>query len=87
VFPEDRTTPPAFSRKTPHAERSVLTGSRDSAGTGWISISTFEVVAVVISVLAVCFITVDGESNWMEGVQLLAVYVILAMAFYFLPPA
>jgi Ca2+:H+ antiporter len=48
--------------------------------------STFEVVAVVISVLAVRFITVDGESNWMEGVQVLAVYVILAMAFYFLPP-
>jgi Ca2+:H+ antiporter len=29
----------------------------------------------------------DGESNWMEGVQLLAVYVILAIAFYFLPEA
>ena len=27
----------------------------------------------------------DGESNWMEGVQLLAVYFMLAMAFYFLP--
>ncbi len=27
----------------------------------------------------------DGESHWMEGVLLLAVYLILAIAFYFLP--
>jgi Ca2+:H+ antiporter len=47
--------------------------------------TTFEVVAVVISGVVINAITADGESNWMEGVQLLAVYVILAMAFYFLP--
>jgi Ca2+:H+ antiporter len=29
----------------------------------------------------------DGESNWMEGVQLLGVYSILALAFYWLPGA
>ena len=27
----------------------------------------------------------DGESNWVEGVQLLAVYLILALAFFWLP--
>jgi Ca2+:H+ antiporter len=27
----------------------------------------------------------DGESHWMEGVQLLALYTMLAVAFYFLP--
>ena len=27
----------------------------------------------------------DGESNWLEGAQLLAVYVILAMVFFYLP--
>ena len=47
--------------------------------------TTFEVVAVAISVGVVSLISMDGESNWMEGVQLLAVYLILAMAFYFLP--
>jgi Ca2+:H+ antiporter len=47
--------------------------------------TTFEVVAVAISVGVVSLIAMDGESNWMEGIQLLAVYVILAMAFYFLP--
>ncbi len=45
----------------------------------------FEVIAVVIAVLAVNRIAADGECNWMEGVQLLAVYLILGIAFYFLP--
>lgn len=47
--------------------------------------TTFEVVSVVLAVFAVNLIVGDGESNWMEGVQLLGVYVILGMAFYFLP--
>jgi Ca2+:H+ antiporter len=28
----------------------------------------------------------DGESHWMEGVMLVGVYAMLAIAFYFLPP-
>ncbi len=47
--------------------------------------SPFEVMAVAVSVLVVNMIASDGESNWMEGAQLLAVYLILALAFYFLP--
>jgi Ca2+:H+ antiporter len=47
--------------------------------------TTFEVVSVVLAIFVVNLIASDGESNWMEGVQLLAVYVILAIAFYFLP--
>ena len=45
----------------------------------------FEIIAVVVSVIVVESVSHDGESHWMEGVLLLAVYVILAMAFYFLP--
>lgn len=45
----------------------------------------FEVVAVGLSVGIMTLITLDGESHWMEGVQLLAVYLILAMGFWFLP--
>jgi Ca2+:H+ antiporter len=44
-----------------------------------------EVYAVGIAVAIMAFITTDGESHWMEGVQLLAVYIMLGMAFYFLP--
>jgi Ca2+:H+ antiporter len=42
-------------------------------------------VSVAIAVGIMGFIAQDGESHWMEGVQLLAVYIILGMAFYFLP--
>jgi Ca2+:H+ antiporter len=44
-----------------------------------------EVVAVIASIIIVEQITSDGESNWIEGVQLLSVYAILAILFYFLP--
>ena len=46
-----------------------------------------EVGAVVLAVAITGQIASDGESNWMEGVQLLAVYLILAAVFYFLPAA
>ena len=49
--------------------------------------TTAEVVAVAVSVLIVGQVAEDGESNWLEGVQLLAVYLILAVMFYFLPEA
>jgi Ca2+:H+ antiporter len=45
----------------------------------------FEVAAVTISVLIVGFVSMDGESHWMEGVMLVGVYVMLALGFYFLP--
>jgi len=47
--------------------------------------SLFEIVAIVLAVLAIVFVAQDGETHWMEGVQLLAVYFILVLGFYFLP--
>lgn len=44
-----------------------------------------EVLAVAVSVLIMAQVAGDGESHWMEGVQLLAVYAILGIAFFFLP--
>jgi Ca2+:H+ antiporter len=46
-----------------------------------------EVLAVFVAVLITAQIASDGESNWLEGAQLLAVYLILAMVFFFLPDA
>jgi Ca2+:H+ antiporter len=43
-----------------------------------------EVLAVAMAVLITDQIAGDGESNWLEGVQLLAVYSILGILFYFL---
>lgn len=45
----------------------------------------FEVAAVTMSVLILGFVSMDGESHWMEGVMLVGVYTMLAIAFYFLP--
>ncbi|MEB3197270.1 MAG: calcium/proton exchanger [Candidatus Sericytochromatia bacterium] len=47
-----------------------------------LSFDTFEVMAVVMSVVIANFITLDGESNWLEGFMLLATYGILAVAFF-----
>jgi Ca2+:H+ antiporter len=44
-----------------------------------------EIVAVVMAAFVTDQIAGDGESNWLEGVQLLALYVILGVLFYFLP--
>ncbi len=44
-----------------------------------------EVVAVIGAIIIVEQISGDGESNWVEGVQLLSVYAILAILFFFLP--
>jgi len=44
-----------------------------------------ELVAILISVLVVNQVTRDGETNWLEGLMLLAAYVIVAVAFFFVP--
>ncbi len=44
-----------------------------------------EVVAVVVSVFITAQVADDGVSHWMEGVQLLGVYIMLGIIFFFLP--
>ena len=46
-----------------------------------------EVIAVIASIIIVEQISGDGESSWIEGIQLLSVYAILGILFYFLPDA
>jgi Ca2+:H+ antiporter len=43
----------------------------------------FELAAVLLAVMIAIHVANDGESNWFEGVQLLAVYVVLAVVFFF----
>jgi Ca2+:H+ antiporter len=47
--------------------------------------TNLEVLAIALSVGIMAFISHDGETHWMEGVQLIAVYIMLAIAFFFLP--
>jgi Ca2+:H+ antiporter len=45
----------------------------------------FEVMAVAMAVGVANLVAQDGESHWMEGVLLLAVYTVIGIAVYFLP--
>jgi Ca2+:H+ antiporter len=44
-----------------------------------------EIAGIALAVITVDMIASDGETTWFEGVQLIAVYLILAVAFYFVP--
>ncbi len=47
--------------------------------------NTFELIAIVLSVLIANLVVEDGESNWLEGLQLIVAYAIIAVAFFFHP--
>jgi Ca2+:H+ antiporter len=43
----------------------------------------YELGALLFAVLIANLVTQDGESNWFEGVQLLSLYAVLGLVFYF----
>lgn len=45
----------------------------------------FEIIALFAGTLIGALVSQDGETNWLEGAQLLALFIILALAFFFLP--
>jgi len=45
----------------------------------------FELISLVAAVLIAALVSLDGESNWLEGAQLLVVYTIIGLAFFYLP--
>lgn len=45
----------------------------------------FELIVLFGAALIAALIAQDGESNWLEGAMLIAVYIIIALAFFFLP--
>lgn len=58
---------------------SLLIGPRELT----LFFSLFEVMVLGLSVLIASFISLDGESNWLEGAMLLAVYVIAGIGFFY----
>jgi len=48
-----------------------------------LSFTRFEAAAVGLAVLATALIALDGETHWLEGAFLVAVYAVLAIGFYF----
>ncbi|MEW6092576.1 MAG: calcium/proton exchanger [Chloroflexota bacterium] len=47
--------------------------------------NTFELLALIAGVLIAALVSADGESSWLEGVALAAIYIILGLAFFLLP--
>ena len=47
--------------------------------------NAFEIAAIGLAVAIVALAAMDAESNWLEGLQLLGLYLILATAFYLIP--
>jgi len=50
-----------------------------------LSFSRPELGSMFFAVLIGAFVSGDGRSNWFKGVQLIAVYLIIALMFYFIP--
>jgi Ca2+:H+ antiporter len=48
-----------------------------------LSFDVYELVAVITAVVISNLVTLDGRSDWLEGVLLLAAYLIVATGFYF----
>jgi len=47
--------------------------------------TSFEAFAVLIAVQGIRNLVPDGESNWIEGVMLVAIYVLLGIGVFYLP--
>jgi len=45
--------------------------------------NAFEITAIGLSVMAIAIVSLDGESNWLEGAQLMGAYFIMAISFFF----
>ncbi len=44
-----------------------------------------ELIALIAGVLIAALVSADGESNWLEGAELLAIYIVLALTFFLMP--
>ncbi|OGO60385.1 MAG: calcium/proton exchanger [Chloroflexi bacterium RBG_19FT_COMBO_49_13] len=44
-----------------------------------------ELIALIAGVLIAALVSGDGESNWLEGAELLAIYIILGLTFFLMP--
>ncbi len=46
--------------------------------------SPFALIALLVTVMIANFVSADGICHWLEGVQLIAVYILMAIGFYFI---
>jgi Ca2+:H+ antiporter len=54
-------------------------------GNFFLSFNRVETATLLMAVLLMAVISGDGHSNWYKGVQLITLYVLIALLFYFIP--
>jgi len=52
-----------------------------------LAFSRIEILSMFLAILVGTIVASDGRSHWFKGVQLIALYLVIAMMFYFLPVA
>jgi Ca2+:H+ antiporter len=62
----------------------VLLSSTLTGQTMDLVLSPFELISLVMTAMIANYISADGICHWLEGAQLLAVYALIATAFYFI---
>lgn len=50
-----------------------------------LAFDTIELIVLIAGVLIAALVSEDGESNWLEGAELLAIYIVIGLAFFLLP--
>ena len=45
----------------------------------------FQVAVIFVSVVITNYLIMDGKSNWLEGIMLIGVYVIVAISYWLYP--
>ena len=80
-------SPPIRRRRSPSSSRRVLVLVSLVLHPMNLIFQPIELVTLFCSAAIFAYISLDGETNWLEGVQLLALYLIAAVSFFFLPGA
>ena len=50
-----------------------------------LSFNRAEIGSLFIAVLIGAMVSIDGQANWFKGIQLITIYAIFALMFYFIP--
>ena len=50
-----------------------------------LAFDAIELIVLIAGVIIAALVSEDGESNWLEGAELLAIYIVIGLAFFLLP--
>lgn len=60
--------------------------STDTNSKQTLNFDVFQIIVLFVAILLVNYLIADGKSNWLEGILLLMIYLIIAMAAWYVVP-